>query len=403
MDRASRASGRTKSASAKPARARTTPPPTWILPVGLATAAVGILALIASAVLVGTSTPEVPPTPGAVETAERKEVADLRLELRLAKIDLQHARREVEEVLALSRRSGRTPTPPGLRLDARLEHLRDRIRSLRSRLYEARARATAELAPPSWYTALPRNRRPPLPLPQGLEFGQVERSYVLSEAGVELRYVQPGAFTRPNGVSIEIERGFFLSTHEISQREFLRFCDETGHPIPAEEARPLEAGEIYPVANVSHKDAVAYARWAMARLPSESEWEYAAGGDRGSAWPWGDTPQFSLANLATENDRYARAAPRGAHERGSSRTGIHALAGNLSEWVADEVDRDEAIHSSGQHPLLSSQETGTPRRRLVGGNFRSVPRAHVSDYRDSRPATYRSPTVGIRLAVSAAR
>jgi len=376
------------------------PSPAWLLPTGLSTAAIGILALIGSLVLVASTTPDPDSVGGGAPAAAGEvELSRARLEATAARLDLDQARREIDDLVrvALKRDEGRLPQE--LTSDARVQHLRDRLQGVRQRLHALEDRYPSTARTPSWYTAIPVERRPRLPLPPGVEFGE-HRSYHLHESGVELRYVQQGNLKRSSGEIVEIPRGFFLSVHEVSLEEYVRFSDETGHPLPPGLSRPGLLKEAYPVVNVSFRDASAYARWARARLPTESEWEFVSGGGRGQDWPWGDSPQFSLANLATPGDPYPRLSPRGAFEGGASREGLQDLVGNISEWVADEVDPRVSLRSHSQKPLLSTQETGVPLRRVVGGNYRSQPRARAAMFRDAHAPDHRSELIGFRLAIS---
>jgi len=93
---------------------------------------------------------------------------------------------------------------------------------------------------------------------------------------------------------------FRISRSEITNRQYLFFLNDTGHLRPKDPAfarNYLMGYPDRPVVNVSHSDAIAFCKWASTkfgaavRLPTEAEWDYAAGNRNlglvyGDRWEW---------------------------------------------------------------------------------------------------------------------
>jgi formylglycine-generating enzyme len=235
--------------------------------------------------------------------------------------------------------------------------------------------------------------------------------------------------------------GFWMDTNDVSNAEFARFVQATGYqtiaevaptkeqfptappenlvagstvftptkePVPLNDffqwwryvpganwrhpAGPdsnLRGRENYPVVQIAYADAVAYAKWAGKRLPTEAEWEFAArGGLSGKTYFWGDelkpggkwmaniyTGQFPVAD--TGEDGYAGVAPVGQFPPNGY--GLYDMAGNVWQWCSDWYRPDTyarfklagvAVARNPQGPDKSYDPgDAQPQRVQRGGSF----------------------------------
>ncbi|MHC4598789.1 MAG: bifunctional serine/threonine-protein kinase/formylglycine-generating enzyme family protein, partial [Planctomycetota bacterium] len=114
-----------------------------------------------------------------------------------------------------------------------------------------------------------------------------------------------------------------------------KFVDEGGAPGPKNwhDGYPPAGKERHPVTGISFFEASAFARWAGKRLPVEEEWEKAARGTIGAAFPWG--PKFDPKKCNTRESKIRTTTPAGRYRNGASPYGVLDMAGNVLEWTAD--------------------------------------------------------------------
>ncbi len=94
-----------------------------------------------------------------------------------------------------------------------------------------------------------------------------------------------------------------------------------------------------PITHVMWEDAAAFCAWVGGRLPSESEWEYAArGGGHDIDFPWGDAPATCERVVMAEDEPGCGRLDTWevcSRPAGNSAHGLCDMSGNVWEWVQD--------------------------------------------------------------------
>jgi sulfatase modifying factor 1 len=228
---------------------------------------------------------------------------------------------------------------------------------------------------------------------------------------------------------VAIGSSLSMSSNAVTVEEFQQFITDTGRDIRGCDIydgdwkhRPDNSWKnpgfpqtgTHPVTCVSWNDAKAYAGWLSTktghpyRLPSASEWEYAAraGGEAVQPWSANASAACAAANVADAsaaqrypgwtvfacNDGYVNTAPVGSFKANSF--GLNDMLGNVFQWTEDcwHADYNGA-------PFNGSARTDgdCSEHELRGGSWFSTPAYVRANYRNHFAADYRTSSVGIRL------
>ncbi len=157
----------------------------------------------------------------------------------------------------------------------------------------------------------------------------------------------------------------------------------------------------HPVVQIAYRDAIAFADWAGARLPTEAEWEYAARGglvDTDFAWgnearPGGELManhwQGKFPHLNTGASGWAGTSPVGTFP--PNRFGLFDMTGNVWEWTTSSYT---AFHfppgsttpDRGRRANLLAPDQpreGDPSRRVLKGGSHLCAPEYCLRYRPS--------------------
>lgn len=202
---------------------------------------------------------------------------------------------------------------------------------------------------------------------------------------------------------------FFLDVFEISVSAY-RDCVTDPNPL-VNCSRPGTGGgctwsdsvgtpesEAHPINCINWQQAHEFCVWANRRLPTEAEWEFAAGGPAGSAstYPWGaSAPAVDIQQqLCWNADGTCAAATYPASLGGHLACGgAFDLAGNVHEWTSSEYA------STYSHPSQDCNFEKSPSCTARGGSwsYTAPVNVQVANRSDGRPSLITS-NIGARCA-----
>jgi len=180
-------------------------------------------------------------------------------------------------------------------------------------------------------------------------------------------------------------REFYIDRYEITNKEYRDFLKSRPAELYEEyvphfwprnanmERFYPEDKAFYPVSGVSWRAAAAFAEWAGKRLPTEEEWEVAASGKRGLAFPWGNA--FEAGRSNTDEADLNNTVEVGSYPQSASPFGCMDMAGNVWEWTSTDQDGGRVL----------SEDQGAKNVVIRGGDYKEAADHARCDFRWMAP------------------
>ncbi len=235
------------------------------------------------------------------------------------------------------------------------------------------------------------------------EVGELVQDEALGLTWVKL---PGGRFEMGNRNSVVVEetpvhpvdlKPFAISQTEVPFSLYDRFVQETGRTLPSDNGW---GRELRPVINVNWDDVQAFVSWLSEktgqryRLPSESEWEYAAAAGTQSQFWWGSAVGNNQANCFNCGSNWDGEGTAPVDTFSSSPYGLKSTAGNVREWVQDCYRAGyEGAPADGTAVALPD----CAQRVVRGGAFNMPATSMRVTKRTALPADSRISSVGFRL------
>lgn len=222
-------------------------------------------------------------------------------------------------------------------------------------------------------------------------------------AGIDVQYPWEDAPRRHHLHLLPIA-SFWIDRHPVTNAEYKAFLESTRYH-PTDDFNFLkdwkngtypEGWGRRPVTWVSQEDARAFATWAGKRLPHEWEWQYAAQGTDGRAYPWGNTWDASAVPIPDKARSLTAPDNVDAHPNGASPFGVMDMVGNIWQWTDEYKD----IHT--RSAILRGGSYFQPQ-----GSRWYFPKAYRNTEHGKlllmAPSKDRAGTLGFRCVVDAAK
>jgi formylglycine-generating enzyme required for sulfatase activity len=212
------------------------------------------------------------------------------------------------------------------------------------------------------------------------------------------RYVYGGGRASADGMGqVTLERPFAVAATEITAGQYRQFLEASRSGALRKFSITNDALPVY---SVSWDEAEAYVTWLSRasghyyRLPSASEWEYAARAGASTTYHWGDAVGENLANcLNCKTEFNGRIAPVKSFPPNAWK--LYDMHGNVWEWTKDCVDSNAAPPPNGLPQLFGNCDS----RELRGGSAEADAWSVRANARAFGPRKMKSNDVGFRVVM----